>query len=272
MLHNIHIHNLHRADAAKKFPLFHVPDDFDTIFEPDAGFITPEAAIEAYVRESEKLNAVIMRNCRVETWRREADKIRVNTTAGEFTADKLVITAGAWASRVVRQLAVSLQVTRQLLAWVEPRDVRAFSLGNFPCWFVEDPDLGTFYGFPVMPKGAGPVGLKLAHHHPGVPCDADAIDGLIPRSEEAKLTHFLDKYLPSTGDHIVHTKHCLYTYSPDGHFIIYHLSGYDKNVSVSCGFSGHGFKFVPVVGEILCDLATKGSTNLPIGFLRLSRF
>lgn len=270
--HDIHIQNLHRADAAKKFPLFEVPDTFDTIFEPDAGFIIPERAIEAYVRQSEKEGAVVKRNCQVNEWQQETNRIRVTTSSGEYTADKLVITAGAWTSRLLPQLAVPLQVTRQLLAWVAPRDPHAFSLGNFPCWFVEDPQLGTFYGFPSLPQIFGPVGLKVAHHNPGVPSDADKIDGPIPKSEEAKLQHFLEKYLPSAGDNIVHTKHCLYTYSPDTHFIIDHLPGYDKRVSVACGFSGHGFKFVPVIGEVLADLAMEGETSLPIEFLRMRRF
>lgn len=270
--HDIHIQNLHRADAAKKFPLFEVPDTFDTIFESDAGFITPERAIEAYVRQSEKEGAVIKRNCQVNEWKPETNRIRVTTSSGEYTADKLVITAGAWTSRVLPQLAVPLQVTRQLLAWVAPRDPQAFSLGNFPCWFVEDPQLGTFYGFPSLPLSPGPVGLKLAHHHPGVPSDADMIDGPIPKSEEARLQQLLEKYLPSAGDNIVHTKHCLYTYSPDTHFIIDHLPGYDKRVSVACGFSGHGFKFVPVIGEVLADLAMEEKTLLPIEFLRMRRF
>lgn len=269
VLHNIHIENLHREEVAKKFPLFEVPENFDTIFEPDAGFVTPERAIEAYVRESEKLGALIVRKSPVTRWTLEGDKIRVSAMPGDYTADKLVITTGAWASRLLPQIAVPLNVTRQLLAWVAPRDTRAFSLENFPCWFVEDPDLGTFYGFPSLPHG--PVGLKLAHHHPGVPSEADAIDDPIPKSEEAKLQHFLEKYLPSAGDHIVHTKHCLYTYSPDSHFIIDHLPGYDKKVSIACGFSGHGFKFVPVVGEVLADLAMHGRTDLPVGFLGLRR-
>ena len=272
VLHNIHIQNLHRMDAAKKFPLFEMPDDFDTIFEPDAGFITPEHAIEAYVQEAEKLGAVIARNSPVTKWKLEGNKIRVSAVTGDYTADKLVITAGAWAARVVAQLAVSLQVTRQLLAWVAPRNPDAFALENFPCWFVEDPALGTFYGFPLLPGSSGPVGLKLAHHHPGVPSDADGIDGPIQKAEEEKLLQFLETYLPSAGDNTVHTKHCLYTYSPDTNFIIDHLPGYDKKVSVACGFSGHGFKFVPVIGEVLADLAIEGKTELPVGFLSMDRF
>ena len=272
VLHNVHIQNLHRQDASRKFPLFEVPDDFDTVFEPDAGFVTPERAIDAYIRQSEMLGAAIVRNCAVGEWKLQGNKIRVSTASGDYTSDKLVITAGAWASRVAPQLAVPLRVTRQLLAWVAPPNPSAFTLGKFPCWFVEDPELGSFYGFPSIREHSGPIGLKLAHHHPGIASEADAVHSAIPKSEEAKLQHFLEKYLPSAGDKIVYTKQCLYTYSPDAHFIIDYLPGFQNKVSIACGFSGHGFKFVPVVGEIMADLAVRGKTDLPIEFLRMGRF
>jgi sarcosine oxidase len=197
----------------------------------------------------------------------------VVTADAEYTCDKLIITAGAWAARMIPTLSSKLHVTRQLLAWVRPSDPQRFALQRFPCWFVEDPALGTFYGFPVLPaeEFAPPIGLKLAHHHPGVPSSPEAINDEVPAAEEEKLKAFLRTYIPGAGDNIISVKKCLYTYSPDSHFIIDHLPGYDKKVAVACGFSGHGFKFIPVVGEILADLAMKGTTDLPVDFLRLTR-
>lgn len=273
-LHSIPIENWSREQCRKKYPAFHVPDDFDVIFEPDAGFLTPERAVEMYAREAVKRGAVIKTNTPVVDWKVEGNKVRVITSAQEYTADKLIITAGAWASRMIPPLETKLHATRQFLAWVKPPDPAAFSMGNFPCWFVEEPGIGTFYGFPILPAAEfkGPIGLKLAHHHPGIPCGPDEIKGDIPPQEEEKLRHFLKTYFPGAGDKFVSVKSCLYTYSPDTHFIIDHLPGYNKRVTVATGFSGHGFKFVSVVGEIVADLAMNGKTELPIEFLKIGRF
>lgn len=272
-LYNVPIEDLTPHNAKKRYPAFNVPADFDVIFEPDAGFVTPERTIESYVAESQKNGAVIKTNSPVLKWKQEPNGIRVHTEAREYTCEKLVITAGAWTSRLIPELKSKLQVTRQVLAWVMPPDTSPFSLENFPCWFVEDPDLGTFYGFPVLPPSvfSGPKGLKLAHHHPGMTCEPEDIHADVPLVEKQKLHDFLRAYLPSVGDQISHLKNCLYTYSPDSHFIIDHLPGYENRVVIASGFSGHGFKFVPVVGEILADLAMKGRTDLPIGFLRAER-
>lgn len=272
-LHNIPIENWTQEQCRNKYPAFHMPPDFDAIFEPDAGFVTPEPTVERFAREAERHGAAIRTQATVRKWKQEGSIITVTTEEERFTCDKLIITAGAWTSQLLPELRTTLQVTRQLLAWVEPPDPEAFSLERFPCWFVEDPMLGTFYGFPVLQAGKfkGPIGLKLAHHYPGIPCGPDDIGGEVGYAEEEKLQTFLRTYLPGAGENIVAVKHCLYTYSPDAHFIIDHLPDTEKRVVVACGFSGHGFKFVPAVGEILADLAMKGKTELPIGFLGMGR-
>lgn len=101
---------------------------------------------------------------------------------------------------------------------------------------------------------------------------AGQISADIPTTEEDDIRYFLGKYIPELRDYKLFLKTCLYTYSRDTHFIIDHLPDTDKRVTIACGFSGHGFKFVPVVGEILADLAIQGRTELPIAFLRLDRF
>lgn len=273
-LHDIPIESWSRQERRKRFPAFEVPDEFDTIFESDAGFVTPERTIAQYLQQARRKGAVIKTQTPVLSWRQESNRIRVVTSGGEYTSDKLIITAGAWASQVLPQLKVQLHVTRQVLAWVRPADPDVFGLGNFPCWFVEDPVLGTFYGFPMLtPEIAdGPIGIKLAHHHPGDRCSPYGIRDGDVTPEEEKLRSFLRRYLPQAGEDIIAIKNCLYTYSPDSHFIVDHLPGSDKRVTIACGFSGHGFKFVPVIGEALADLAMKGRTELPIGFLKLERF
>jgi len=273
-LHDIAIENWDRAKYHLRYPGFQVPEDFDAIYEPDAGFVTPEDVVRMYVGDAVKHGADIRSHTRVLSWKREGGKIHVRTQEGDYTSEKLVITAGPWASEMIPMLKQELVVTRQFLVWVDPPDPTPFSLGNFPCWFVEDPAMGTFYGFPVLPANdfSGPIGLKLAHHHPGEPCRPGDVAGSIPPQDENNIRRFLQKYLPQAGDKFLEVKSCLYTYSSDTHFIIDLLPGFGDDVTIACGFSGHGFKFVPVVGEILADFAVHGETDLPVEFLGLERF
>jgi sarcosine oxidase len=273
-LYNIPVENVSREQAVERFPSFRIPPDFEVLFEPDAGFVTPERAILLYTELSLKNGATIRTNESAYTWKQEGGKLNVQTDKGSYTCNRLVITAGSWASKMIPSLSKSLKVTRQLLAWIKPETWDAFTLGNFPCWFIEDPDRGMYYGFPVMPVNTfgGPIGLKLAHHHPGEPADPNHVNKTLPPGAEENIRYVLSKYIPGAGSTVLSMKSCFYTYSSDEHFIIDHLPGYGKQVTIACGFSGHGFKFVPVVGEILADLAMKGKTSLPVEFLRLNRF
>jgi sarcosine oxidase len=273
-LHSVSIKYPSLTHAREQFPAFRIPGNFQVIVEPDSGFVTPERAISMYASEAVKKGAVIKTNEPVTEWKQEAGIIKVTGATGEYTCDKLIITAGSWASKIIPTLPTELKVTKQMLAWVNPKKREPFLLGNFPCWFIQDPELGLFYGFPVLPEGrfGGPAGLKLAHHFPGEISDPDHVSKEIPANTEENIRHILSKYIPDADGPVIDIKTCLYTYSRDEHFIIDHLPGSNQRVTVACGFSGHGFKFAPVVGEVLADLAMKGKTDLPVGFLSLDRF
>jgi sarcosine oxidase len=158
------------------------------------------------------------------------------------------------------------------MAWFDPPDLAPFARGTFPSWAI-DPvprgeDHGLFYGFPVEDERRG---FKAALHRPGESCDPDEVDR-DPRPGEADaLRELLRRWLPSADGPVVKQCVCLYTNTPDGHFVIDRHPA-EERVVVAAGFSGHGFKFASVVGEALADLATEGRTDLPIGFLGLGRF
>ncbi len=272
-LYSVLVHKLNGEESSLQFPYFTIPSDFETLVEPHAGFLTPELTVSLYAKEAAKLGAVIKTKQRVREWKEVGNKIHVNTDTGEYTAEKLIITAGGWTSKIIPQLKVSLKVTQQTLAWVTPKHPERFTFENFPCWFIEDPELGMYYGFPYVDgeRFLGPTGIKLASHRPGTTVDPDGVDrGNF--GSDVEIQFFLDKYLPSLEGKITNRKTCLYTYSPDENFIIDHLPGSGKRVTIACGFSGHGFKFVSVIGEILADLAMNGKTDLPAEFLSLTRF
>mgnify|MGYP001424268666 CR=1 FL=1 len=274
-LYDIEVAELSHLQAKIRYPKIRIPEGYTALLEPDAGFISPEKAIICYTEQARQLGAQIQSNEKTVSWHLTNTGISVQTEHRHYTADKVVITAGAWAGKLLPDLAPRLSVTRQVIAWVNPKKQAPFALGQFPCWVIALPDQpGIYYGFPMLPADSfsGPTGLKIAYHHPGLVSDPDAVDREVDPAETEQLIRVLDQFMPHTFNGIEAVKTCLYTSTPDEHFIIDLLPGTDKKVVVAAGFSGHGFKFVSVMGEILADLALKGKTELPVGFLGLGRF
>jgi len=273
--YNINIESLSASEAKLKFPRFAIPSDYEILFEPDAGFVTPERAIATYIELAKKARAEIHSNEKVNSWNRAGDNnIKVATDKGLYTCKKIIFTAGAWTGKLIPSLKKNLNVTRQVIAWVNPKDNSAFELEKFPCWMIDDEhEPGMYYGFPALDteKFGNPNGLKLGYHCPGLPSDADKVNRTPEVEEETRLINALEKYLPDAYSSTNVLKTCLYTNTPDENFIIDFLPGY-RDVIIGAGFSGHGFKFVSAIGEILSDLASDGSTTLPIAFLNATRF
>ena len=258
---------------AEVYPQFKVAAGQELLLEPDAGFVTPERSVRVHTAEAKKLGAEILTGVKVERWRVEGGSVEVQTSDGTFTADRLVITAGPWTSKLVPLLSQKLEVTRQSLVWVMPEDPVSFQLGNFPCWVIAEEGLpGVYYGFPMLPvdRFQGPIGLKLAHHAPATVCDPDQVDRNIYPDDSLPMVEVLRKYFRKGFQQISAVKTCLYTNTADENFIIDQLPGYD-HVFVAAGFSGHGFKFAAGIGEIMADLSVYGKTEYPVEFLRISR-
>ncbi len=273
--YKILVNSLTSAEASKKYPQFKLPDDYEKLEEPDAGFVTPERSILLFTEQALKNGAIIRTKEKVIEWKRSGGNISVKTDKGHYTCKKLVITAGPWAGKKIPGMAANLKVTRQMIAWVKPRKWDDFILGRFPCWLLEDDKKpGSFYGFPVLPVGSfgGPVGMKLAHHYHGIPSDPDTINRIPTAEDESILVEMLNKFMPEGYASTLVMKTCMYTNTPDENFILDYLPGYDKDVVIATGFSGHGYKFASVVGEIMADLSMDGKTSLPIGFLNVQRF
>jgi sarcosine oxidase len=271
-LYNIPLENVNTP--SHRFPQFEIPNDFETLFEPEAGFIPPEKAIQLYAKQAIKKGAQIHTSEKVLRWEKDGNSVVVTTNKNVYRCNRLIITAGAWAKKMIPSISDKLKITRQFVAWIKPKEWKNFTLNNFPCWLMADETKpGCYYGFPILPENFGsPTGLKLAHHYPAAETDPDSVDRHIRIEDEDDLKYVLNKYLPGVFESLISYKICLYANSPDEDFIIDNLPGYENLVSIACGFSGHGFKFVSVVGEILADLATEGKTNLPIGFLSVKRF
>ncbi len=250
---------LDAAEIARRYPALRPDPSWVGLAETQAGVLAPELAIEAHLRAAERAGAVLRFGERVTTWRRDGDGVVIETTKGVYRASTLVIAAGAWLGGLVPSVAPFLQVERVPLYWFEPTG----PVGPLPVWIAEDPD-GDFYGFPLDEHG-----LKVARHGSGDPADPDTLDRSAHSADEERVRAFARRRLPVADGRLRSTYVCMYTRTPDGHFVIDRT---DEHVVYASACSGHGFKFSSVVGEILADLALVGRTGHRIGFLSAARF
>lgn len=263
-------HELLSADEIKgRYPMFQVPETHAGFFENAAGYVVPQNVMAAHVSQALAHGATLKGHTKVRRWEVTHDGVRVTTERETFAAKRLVITAGAWSTDVLADLDLNLTVTRQTWGWFWPDRPEAFALGKFPCWFYEAPEGGGHYGFPMVPSDPG---FKVAWHLPSsITGHPDTLPREATRADEAALRPFLEATIPQANGDLLAIRTCLYTNSPDSHFIIDHHPQSDR-VTLACGFSGHGFKFATVIGEALADLATRGQSDHPIDFLSLQRF
>ncbi len=256
-------HELLSPEALReRLPLFRFDPDWWGLAEATAGYLLPERAIAAHVALAERHGADLRFDERVISWSEDGDGVRVTTDRGTYGAARLVITAGAWNARLLPRIAPFLQVKRVPLFWFEPASDRE-ALARLPVYIV-DSGLGHgCYGFPYLAD----QGLKIATHGAGTPTDPDTVDRVAHPADEAPIRAFIKERLPAADGPVRMTKICMYTVTPDEHFIV----DVDGPLTYASACSGHGFKFASVMGEILADLALDGRTRHPIGFLSASR-
>jgi sarcosine oxidase len=193
--------------------------------------------------------------------------VRIVTDRGLVEANTAIVATGPWLAKLLPDLRVKLRVTRQVQAWFEPNDTAPFAAERFPVFLLESRH-GVNYGFPFH----GGSGVKIAkHHHADEAVEPDAVDRTISATDEKLIRAALADHIPSANGALLAGKTCLYTVTPDHDFIIDRLPGV-PNVVVASPCSGHGFKFAPVIGEILSDLALDGGTRHGISRFRLGRF
>ena len=237
------------------------------VYQPDGGFVMSERAIVAYVNAAHEAGAEVRAREPVAAWEPDGGGVRVRTSRGAYTASKLVLTAGPWAAKLVPALARLAVPERQVLIWTRPLRPERFRLQTFPVFNMEGP-AGRFYGFPEY----GVPGFKFGkYHHRGETTDADRVDRGIYPEDEAVLREGIRLYFPDADGPTLALKTCLFMNSPDEHFIL-DVHPEFPQVSIAAGFSGHGFKFASVVGEIMAEFATEGRSRWDLELFRLARF
>ena len=268
--HDLPYEMLDANELRRRFPPFSPTPDTVALFEKKAGFVRPEAGILAHLDRAASLGSELRFGEALVSWEATDFGVRVETASGFHEAERLVVSAGAWASEVLSELGLLLNVTRQILFWFDPKGgVEPFLPERFPI-FIQEPDDGNaFYAIPAHegPKG----GVKVAFFRAdGAPCDPNTVDRRVHDEEVAFIRRYLAEYVPALDGELLHAMTCMYTNTPDEHFVVALHPAYPR-VSIAAGFSGHGYKFCSVIGEVLADLATDGSTRHPIDLFSPAR-
>lgn len=258
---------LESAALHRRFPGYRLPADLVGVFQPDGGFLWSERSIVAHTIAARRHGAIVHTNERVTAWQGRSDEIVVRTDRSSYSTRRLVVTAGPWVAQVVSALGPLVTVERQVVLWVQPRVPEPFQPERFPVFYLHGEE-GSFYGLPVI----GEHGMKIGkYHHLGQVVDPDRVDRVGHEEDEAPLRGALQRYFPDADGPTLSLQTCLFTNTADEHFIIDALPEV-PGVFVAAGFSGHGYKFCSVVGEILADLALDGRTRHDISLFRARRF
>jgi monomeric sarcosine oxidase len=263
--HNLEVEQLSATDVAARFPGFRSREPLAALFERRAGYLDCEDAVRAAADQAVKNDAFLQTDANVIEWKPEGTGVTVRTDRTTYHAGSLIIAAGAWSGPLLADLGIRFDVLRKSFYWYEAPEIYAASHGA--PGFIYETEAGNFYGFPDINQ----QGLKVGEHTGGLPvADALIVDRSEDADETARIDRFLSVHLPEVTRRQLHFATCLYTLSPDRNFVVDRHPEYPQ-VSFAAGLSGHGFKFVPVLGEALADLAERGKTNLPIEFLSCRR-
>jgi sarcosine oxidase len=259
---------LDAGEIRRRFPMFAPAEGDRGVFEEDAGVLFPERVVHAQLALAMEAGADVRARERVTAVELGEGGVRVTTDRGTHEADRLVLATGAWMAAPlpgVPAVPVPMVVERQVQLWLAPRTPALFSADRLPVFLRFGAE--TFYGLPQL----GMPGVKICQHHGGAHTTAEALDRTPTADDEAPVRAFVRQFVPEADGALVGARVCMYTSTPDEHFVVgVHPSS--PRVLVMGGFSGHGFKLAPVIGEMIAELATRGRTSLDASLFDPSRF
>jgi sarcosine oxidase len=258
---------LSSAQLTQRFPGYRLPSDTLAVFQPEGGFLVPERCIVAHVVLAQAHDAEVHACEQVIDWEPVVDGVRVRTDRAVYEAGRLVVTAGAWVSKMIDEFAGLAKPERQVLGWFQPRWPELFLPERFPVFNLAVEE-GRYYGLPVF----GIPGFKLGrYHHMQELVSPDKMDRACHPRDESLLRTFAERYFPDAVGPTMSLKTCIFTNTPDEHFIL-DLHPQYPQVAIASPCSGHGFKFCSVVGEIMADFVERGETRHEISIHGLARF
>jgi sarcosine oxidase len=262
---------LDTAQIRKRFPPIQPDSNTVALYESKAGFVRPEQAVGAHLDCAARRGATLCFEEEVVSWEASAGHVKVKTTRGSWEAGQLVITAGPWLPGMAAGLNLPFAIERQVQFWFEPvGGIEPFLPDRFPIYIWETEDGVCPYGFPAIDGPDG--GVKVAIHHGPIAtaCTPQTIDRTVRDDEIQKMRACIAGKIPALDGRCLGAITCMYTNTPDGHFVIDRHPAH-ANAWVVSPCSGHGFKFCPVIGEIVADLVERGQTRHDIALFRLGR-
>ena|ERR1041384_2928481 len=265
--HGLVHENLSATELRQRFPAFQPADEMVAVWEPRAGILFPELAIQTHLEFAAEHGAVLEFNETVLRWEPDGDRVHVLTAGKDYRADRLLLSAGPWMNPLLPDLNLPLSVERQVLCWFEPRlHPEQFEPQRCPIYLWEYERERFFYGFPDLGDG-----VKVAVHHQGQATEPDVVNREVADSDTGTVREVLAQFLPTAAGRLKSAAVCLYTNTPDEHFILGPHPAH-RQVLIASPCSGHGFKFSPVVGEIAAALIDDEAPQFDLALFRPERF
>lgn len=264
---------LTKPEVAARFPQFNLDEGMAAIFQSDTGLLKPSRCVLAHIRLAQKRGAIVRDRTPVTKINPQADGVEVVTATDTFSAARLIITAGSWASSLLAPLGIDLplKIMPCQLGFYQPLDKAAFAPERFPVFFAHmNGDYGEMpYG---IPHEDDRIGVKVTTFYGWQTVEHPSQVDYTPSAKWVEqIRNFSRQYIPGAAGETIDTRRCLYTMTEDKHFIVDRHPVHPQ-IAIGAGFSGHGFKFTTLIGKILAELATEGETQHNISLFGLERF
>ena len=266
--HQLPLESLTAREIRRRYPMLRVHDDERGVFEPEGGVLDPERSVETQLQVAAAADAEMHFGLAMEKWEATEDQFVIRLADGSaVTSRALVLSLGAWFKDALEKLGVAIRVQRNVQVWFTPA-TNQFAPGCIPAFLLDRAGLpAPLYGFPDFGDG-----VKAAFHAHGDLTNASHLDREIDRVRDVDpVAQAIEQWMPGAGATFRAAKPCPYTLTPDGHFVVDRHPRHPRLILCG-GFSGHGFKFAPVIGEICAGLALEEEARHEIDFLSLRRF
>ena len=265
--HRLEHRLLDAVEMRARHPQFALAEDHVAVWEPRAGFLAPESCVAAQLARAAKRGAELRTGVPVLSWKASGEGVEVLTAGGREHARRLVLAAGAWLPELLSGAPLKLEVERVTLYWFDPaEDGAAFAPERMPVWIWEHERDRYIYGFPRLARG-----IKIARHHEGEPCQPGDARPEPGATEIASMRELVGRRLPGAAGPLRESSTCLYTNTPDQHFVIDAHPECEAVVVVSA-CSGHGFKFASAIGELVAGRLLGEAPRFDLALFRLGRF